>query len=80
MNEIRGSHGGNVRNQKCRHERRALRVQRAVERMALSDSQSPEERLAVLDARLGKGVGAMKERARLAALIAKAAEAKPAKK
>ncbi|MBI5153070.1 MAG: hypothetical protein HZA36_01260 [Parcubacteria group bacterium] len=32
--------------------------------------KTPEERLAVLDAKLGKGVGARKERARLEAMVA----------
>lgn len=42
----------------------------AVARQAVSDSRSPEERLKTLDQSFGVGVGATKERAKLAARIA----------
>lgn len=41
------------------------RRQRAKERQASSDERSIEDRLALLDQRLGEGVGAKKERKRL---------------
>ncbi len=44
---------------------------RATERQTLANGRTPEQQLAELDLRLGVGVGAKKERARLATLIAK---------
>jgi hypothetical protein len=38
-------------------------------RQALTDKQTPQQRLAALDAQFGVGVGAVKERARLASYI-----------
>jgi hypothetical protein len=46
-----------------------IRQQEAQERAEVRASRSPEEQLAVLDKRLGKGKGAQRERARLQALI-----------
>jgi hypothetical protein len=46
-----------------------LRKERAKQREAISSTQTPVERLAVLDQRLGIEVGAKKERARLSKLI-----------
>jgi len=42
---------------------------RAAERTELSNGRTPEQQLAELDKRLGKGVGATRERARLTALL-----------
>lgn len=39
---------------------------RAAERQAARDARSPEEQIALLDSRFGVGLGAVKERARLA--------------
>lgn len=52
---------------------------RAAERTELSNGRTPEQQLAELDKRLGKGVGAARERARLAALVTPKADA-PKKK
>lgn len=51
-------------------ERRAQRRMDALERGAFSFGQSLEERVKTLDSRLGVGVGATKERLKLAAKIA----------
>lgn len=48
---------------------RDRRRKQAEVRAANPHTQTPEQRLACLDQRLGKGVGATKERARLHALI-----------
>jgi len=45
------------------------RVKEALERADARSRRTPQEQLAVLDARNGKGVGAQKERARLAKLV-----------
>ena len=45
------------------------RVKEALTRAEERAKRSPQEQLAVLDARNGKGVGAQKERARLAKLV-----------
>lgn len=45
--------------------RRELRLKDATERKSLSDSLTAEQRLLVLDTRLGKGQGAVRERLRL---------------
>lgn len=51
--------------------RRLARKQGAEERAQISSAQTPQERLAVLDQRLGVGVGAVRERARLAQVMAR---------
>ena len=45
------------------------RIEEAFERQSAWDSLTPEKRLGELDRRLGKGIGAMSQRARLADLI-----------
>ncbi len=50
----------------CYHPRRKARHDEAIERLNLRGLLSPREQLAQLDRRLGKGVGAKRERARLA--------------
>lgn len=52
---------------------------RAAERTKLSNGRTPEQQLAELDKRLGKGVGATRERARLAALVTPKDAPKPKK-
>ena len=53
-------------------ERKEERHVDAVLRLADANDQSPAERIAALDKRLGKGVGAIKERARLVRQMAAA--------
>jgi len=48
---------------------RNYRRKTALERNEARSERSPQQQLAVLDERLGKGVGAEKERARLKKLI-----------
>ena len=48
---------------------------RAIERQESRTRRTPQQQLAILDGQLGKGVGAAKERARLAKLIARPEEA-----
>ena len=48
----------------------AARQRKADEREAAREARSPQERLKLLDQRLGVGVGAARERARLQAQIA----------
>jgi hypothetical protein len=50
-------------------QRKMERASRAAERLAITSKLSPEERIANLDSRLGKGIGALKERQRLAGKI-----------
>lgn len=56
--------------------KRALQEE-ALERKAERDKRSAKQQLAVLDARLGKGLGAKKEREQLAKQVAKDNEKKP---
>jgi len=48
-----------------RDDRRDLRRKEAIQRKSLTNQMSPAERIAALDSRLGTGVGAARERARL---------------
>lgn len=52
---------------------RADRNKDAIFRQSYATERTPEQQLAQLDERLGKGVGATRERARLAAQLGKAA-------
>jgi hypothetical protein len=55
----------------------ALKAERradAVNRQSKSDALSPEQKIKALDTHFGKGLGAKRERERLARKIAKAAE------
>lgn len=45
--------------------RKQIRQDEAKERQELRDKRRPEDQIRVLDAKLGEGVGAVKERARL---------------
>ena len=56
-----------------RENKRQLRCQRADERETAAAGRTPQAQLARLDARLGVGAGAQRERARLAARIAASA-------
>lgn len=66
------SSAAHIAAQKLYDETQSLRVrrQRAADRDALSSAQTPQERLTELDRRLGAGIGAKKERARLQAKVA----------
>lgn len=58
---------------------RDARVKSAQDREG-GGSPEPSRQVAILDERLGKGVGATKERARLAKQMGKMSDAKPPKK
>jgi len=49
-----------------RDTKRSIRQEEAIERHAAYRALTPDEKLANLDARLGVGVGASRERARIA--------------
>lgn len=51
------------------HLRKELRKKEADERAAERSKRSPQEQLQVLDAKLGVGVGARRERAKLQRLV-----------
>ena len=72
---IRGSRGGNARNQKTTFPHVVARQERAAARKLISDARTPEEQLKRLDA---AGLPAQKERAKLAARIVAREEAKKA--
>jgi hypothetical protein len=55
-------------NRQPRHKAK-FRVEEAKERQDYNDTLSPQQKLERLDVKLGKGVGAVKQRARLAALM-----------
>ncbi len=63
--DIRSSKGHNVRNSKTYFPQVLARQARAIERQDFRAKLSPAEQIAELDKRLGVGVGAVKERARL---------------
>jgi len=60
--------------------RKNLRREEGNERDAETAKLSPQQRLERLDRRLGEGVGAVKERARLTQLMASASQKKAAEK
>lgn len=70
MITVRTSHGNNLRNERTTFPHVVARQERAKERQAYRATLSPAQQLATLDLRLGKDVGAQRERARLLALIA----------
>jgi Spy/CpxP family protein refolding chaperone len=51
------------------HQSKEVRKIHAGERQAVREVLTPQQQLAVLDRRLGKGIGAARERARLAKSI-----------
>jgi hypothetical protein len=57
--------------------RKEVRQAEAKERQALRDKRTPQDQLRVLDAKLGVGVGAKKERERLQKLLIKEAFEEP---
>jgi hypothetical protein len=69
LNNVRKFTGGGPR-----PDLRKLRQKEAKERLTVWQKLSPREQLASLDGRLGKGVGAQKQRARIAVALA---ESKP---
>jgi len=66
--------GKRQRNRRWKQAVQAVRRQAAEERQAAYAALSAAEKLALLDARLGAGVGAAKQRKRLLLLAAKAAK------
>ena len=60
-------------------QRRAHLLETAEERYALRESRTPQQQLDVLDRRLGLGVGAAKERARLVRMIETSSKPKTTK-
>ena len=67
---------GSARNfMKRRHDRKRERCEAVAERTAQWKACTPEEQVVLLDSRLGKGLGAVKQRARLAAKMASRLEA-----
>jgi hypothetical protein len=56
-----------------------FRVEEAKERQDYNDGLSPQQKLERLDVKLGKGIGAVKQRARLLALIENKGKPKEAK-
>jgi cell shape-determining protein MreC len=53
------------------HNNQSVRRKMATEREVEREKRSPREQLHLLDQRLGKGLGAKKERERLTALLSK---------
>lgn len=49
--------------------RQEIRKAKATQRLRHREQRTPQEQLKLLDLRLGKGLGAKKERARLSSLI-----------
>lgn len=54
----------------ARQGKREARKERALERLETTSIRTPEEQLSLLDLKFGKGLGATKERAKLAKRIA----------
>ena len=50
-------------------ERKAIRQSEALERQKVWDNMTPQQKLSDLDRRLGEGVGAIKQRAKLKYII-----------
>lgn len=71
MNGIRGTKGNNARNKRTTFPDVRRRQEAAAARKAVSDARPPQEQLVRLDQAFGVGVGAKKERAKLAARMAK---------
>lgn len=67
--DIRSNRGKNVRNGHTYHPKKSDRQMRARDRQIVRDALTPKQQIATLDRRLGVGVGAVKERARLTALM-----------
>lgn len=59
-----------IKNRRRNKVKLSVRRQTASERLKLRNGRTPEQQLAELDKRLGKGVGAKRERARLAKMLA----------
>lgn len=72
MNGMRGPRGNNARNKKTTFPDVRRRQEAAAARKAVSDARPPQEQLQRLDQAFGVGVGAKKERAKLAKRIEKA--------
>ena len=53
----------------CRRSRREKRQREAIERQSRREKRTPQEQLQILDQRLGPGIGAERERARLTSMI-----------
>lgn len=83
MAAVRDKHGNKIEGQSVVTEAQAMardhwdavkgdsvKTERVVARQAARSSRGPQEQLKLLDQRLGAGQGAVKERARLDALIA----------
>lgn len=58
----------------------ANRIARALGRVAEANTRTPTEQLALLDTRLGNGIGAARERARLGTLVAEGLDFPPAQR
>lgn len=69
LGDIRSSRGGNARNGRCTFPNVRRRKERASEREAFRKALTPAQQIAILDQRLGSGVGAVRERARLNGLL-----------
>lgn len=79
MITIRGTRGGNLRNLRTTFPNVLARQTRAQERQMYRATLTTAQQLATLDVRLGKDMGATRERARLHALLLKPVEV-PAQK
>lgn len=66
---LKSRKGGNQRNSRVTHPKKTTRQKNAAERASFRAKLSPTQQLDALDKRLGVGVGAVKERKRLTALV-----------